>query len=152
MSLLKFKEFMDVFHPYLRWIMIATYALMFLYVNRMFMKDPILRKWLMSSMEERDGRSSGKSLTGFVFVKLVAFATLCAIIYSPSHLLPEYYLISLLTFIGSLYGVKVFSKYYDAKATNNTTTTTTSTQEVDASKTTTTESKEIKKNNPEDVG
>lgn len=115
------KEILDLIHPYLRWGAIIIYALMFLYVNRIFVKDPILRKWLMASFEERDGKASGKSITSFVFAKLIAFATIIAIIYAPNHLLPEYFLISLLTFVGGLYGVKVASKYYDGK--NNTTTT-----------------------------
>lgn len=117
----RIKEILDLIHPYLRWGAIIIYALMFLYVNRIFVKDPILRKWLMASFEERDGKASGKSITSFVFAKLIAFATIIAIIYAPNHLLPEYFLISLLTFVGGLYGVKVASKYYDGK--NNTTTT-----------------------------
>lgn len=106
------KEILEMIHPYLRWIMLATYAGMFLYINRMFMTDPVLRKWLMASLEETPNRASGKSLTAFVFAKLVAFATMVAIVYSPAHLLPEYFLISLLTFIGSVYGIKLAGKYF----------------------------------------
>lgn len=115
------KEVLNIVHPYLKWIAIATYGVIFLYINRMFIKDPVLRKWLMASLEERDGKASGKSITSFVFAKLIAISTITAIIYAPNHLLPEYFLISLLTFVGGLYGVKVASKYYDGK--NNTTTT-----------------------------
>jgi hypothetical protein len=152
----KFKEFMDIFHPYLRWIMLAIYGLMFLYVNRIFIKDPILRKWIMASFEERDGKASGKSITAFVFAKLIAFATLTAIIYAPNHLLPEYFLTGLLIFIGGLYGVKVASKYYDNKATGSTTSTTSVNQELPKEEEVKEEVKqEVKKDNqpnPEDIG
>lgn len=174
------KEILELIHPYLRWGAIIIYALMFLYVNRIFVKDPILRKWLMASFEERDGKASGKSITSFVFAKLIAFATIIAIIYAPNHLLPEYFLISLLTFVGGLYGVKVASKYYDGKnnttttfAENNTSNTSTSNSDANSNQTQSTDnnnldtnkdevkkddskkdtsSDNISKNNPEDLG
>mgnify|MGYP003434881145 FL=1 len=135
-----------------------VYLFTFFLVKKYILKDPELRKWFLSSFSE-NGAASGKSLTAFLFANILGFATIVAVIYSDSHILPEYYLIAILTFIGSLYGIKVASKYYDSKATNNTTTTTTSTQEVDDSKITMTEKKEESKsnpkeskNNPEDVG
>lgn len=158
------KEILSILHPYLKWVALVVYALMFLYVNRIFVKDPILRKWLMASLEERDGKASGKSITSFVFAKLIAISTVAAIIYSPAHLLPEYFLISLLTFVGGLYGVKVASKYYDGKnnTTSNmstdTTTTTTSSVITDTKQSDKEPVKEeVKtedktKNNPEDLG
>ncbi len=126
----KTQEWLDVLHPYLRWLMLIIYSLMFLYINRMFLKDPALRKWLMASLEEKDGRASGKSLSGFIFSKLIAFATLTAIIYSPNHILPEFFLISLLTYIASLYGIKMAtkSKYFNGTTDDTVSSTTTSTQ------------------------
>lgn len=117
----KTKEILELIHPYLKWIAIAAYGVIFLYINRMFIKDPVLRKWLMASLEERDGKASGKSLSGFVLIQVLVFSSIVAIIYSPYHVLPEFMFISILTFVGSLYGIKVASKYYDGK--NNTTTT-----------------------------
>lgn len=146
---------MDVFHPYLRWIMLAMYAGMFLYINRIFIKDPVLRKWIMASFEERDGKASGKSITAFVFAKLIAFATLVAIVYAPDHLLPEYFLISLLAFIGGMYGVKVASKYYDNKVTGTTTSTTSVNQELPKEEVKEEVKQDVKKDNqpnPEDIG
>lgn len=160
----KTKEFMEIFHPYLRWIVLVMYGLMFLYINRIFIKDPILRKWLMASFEERDGKASGKSITAFIFAKLIAFATLVAIIYAPNHLLPEYFLTGLLLFIGGLYGVKVASKYYDNKSTGSSSSTSTTTviQELNTEKKDNTDNKEEKPKeepkkennepNPEDIG
>jgi hypothetical protein len=116
------KEILDLIHPYLRWAAIVIYALMFLYVNRIFVKDPILRAWLMQSLQEtKNGGASGKSLSGFLLVQVIVFSSIVAIIYSPYHVLPEFMFIGILTFVGSLYGIKVASKYYDGK--NNTTTT-----------------------------
>jgi len=114
----KTKEILEIFHPYLRWLILAMYGAMFLYINRIFINDPILRKWIMASFEENEGKASGKSITSFIFAKLIAFATVVAIIYSPNHLLPEYFLISLLTFVGGLYGIKVASKYFTPSDTN----------------------------------
>lgn len=118
------REILAMFSPYLRWVMLATYAGMFLYINRMFMTDPLLRRWLMASLEETPNRASGKSLTAFVFAKLIAFATMTAIVYSPQHLLPEYFLISLLTFIASVYGIKLAGKYFSGNEKSETSTTT----------------------------
>lgn len=116
------KEILEIIHPYLRWLAIIIYALMFLYVNRIFVKDPILREWLLQSLQEtKNGGASGKSLSGFLLVQVIVFSSIVAIIYSPYHVLPEFMFISILTFVGSLYGIKVASKYYDGK--NNTTTT-----------------------------
>lgn len=118
----KAKEILEIVHPYLRWLAIIIYALMFLYVNRIFIKDPILRSWLMQSLQEtKNGGASGKSLSGFVLVQVIVFSAIVAIIYSPYHVLPEFMFIGILTFVGSLYSIKVASKYYDGK--NNTTTT-----------------------------
>ena len=114
----KIKEILEISHPYLRWLILAMYGAMFLYINRIFINDPILRKWIMASFEENEGKASGKSITSFIFAKLIAFATVVAIIYSPNHLLPEYFLISLLTFVGGLYGIKVASKYFTPSDTN----------------------------------
>lgn len=120
----KAKEWIDILHPYMRWLILISYGGLFLYINKIIIKDPILRKWILSSFEESSGKASGKSITAFVFAKLIAFSTLVAIIYAPDHLLPEYFLISMLTFIASLYGIKMASKYFngssDTTQTDNT--------------------------------
>lgn len=116
----KIRELLTVFHPYLRWLVLIMYGGMFLYINRMFINDPVLRKWILASFEEYEGRASGKAITSFVFSKLIAFATLVAILYAPDHILPEFFLISLLTFVGSLYGIKIASKYFSGGTTTDT--------------------------------
>ncbi len=109
----KTQEILDVLHPYLKWGLLGLYALMVLYVNRIVVKDPILRRWVLNSFndEHNPNSASGKILTAFVFAQIIAFATVVAIIYSPSHLIPEYFLISILSFIAALYGIKMASKY-----------------------------------------
>lgn len=121
-------EYLEIARPYLRWSILAVYGLLFLYVNRLFLKDPILRAWILQSFQE-GGKASGKSLSGFIFVKLIAFATLCAIVYSPNHILPEFFLISLLTFVASLYGIKFATQRYGRVGDSSTTTETSSSSE-----------------------
>ncbi len=118
----KIKEVLDLINPYLKWIMISIYAAMFLFINKVFIKDSKMKAWLLTSLEETPNRASGKSLTAFVFSQLIALATLAAIIYSPQHLLPEYFLISLLMFIASVYGIKLAGKYFNGGNDNSTTT------------------------------
>ncbi len=131
MSIDQLKEILDMIHPYTRWVTVLLYAACFLWINRIFVKDPALRKWIMSSFEEVTGKSSSKSLTAFIFVQLVAFATVSAIVYAPNHLLPEYFLYALLAFVASLYGIKLasrskmFSGDTDNTSQSQTTTTTT---------------------------
>jgi hypothetical protein len=108
----KFKEVIEILHPYWKYIIFIAYMIGFLVVNKIFVTDPILRKWLIASLEETPGKSSGKSITAFIFSKLIVISTLAAILYAPGHLLPDYFLISLLTFVGGLYGIKVASKYF----------------------------------------
>jgi len=152
------KELLSIFHPYLRWLILIMYGGMFLYINRMFINDPVLRKWVLASFEEHEGRASGKAITSFVFAKLIAFATLVAIIYAPDHLLPEYFLISLLTFVGSLYGIKMASKYFNGGTTTDTTTKEIPVPEQKNDVPLTDDEKkkkeeeEKKKNNPDDIG
>ncbi len=140
----KTQEWLEVLHPYLRWFMLAMYGAMFLYINRMFIKDPVLRKWVMASFEETPNRSSGKSFASFVFTKIIAFATVVAIVYSPLHILPEYFLISLLAFVGGLYGIKIAGKYFSggSDTTSSSATTTQSSVVVEETK------KEQKKEEP----
>jgi len=92
-------------------LVIALIYITFLLVFHFKIKnDPELKSFFLDSLRE-NGKPSGKSLTGMFLIQLIGFATIVAIIYAPDHLLPEYFLISLLTFIGGLYGMKVASKY-----------------------------------------
>lgn len=157
----KAKEWIDLLHPYMRWLMLVGYGGLFLYINKVIVKDPAMRKWILSSFEESSGKASGKSITAFVFSKLIAFSTLVAIIYSPNHLLPEYFLVSLLTFVGGLYGIKLASKYFNGtdtsiQTTASTVNTTTTTTPENTTTTTTIdvveENKDKKDNKPKDEG
>lgn len=107
----------QIFQQYSKQIYVLIVLLVYLIsvwiVSRYVFRDKELRTWFIGSFSE-NGRASGKSLTAFVFAKILAFATIVAIIYAPSHLLPEYYFISILTFVGGLYGIRMASKYFGA--------------------------------------
>jgi hypothetical protein len=153
MNIDKIKEILEILHPYLRWIMLAMYGAMFLYVNRLFINDPVLRKWILASFEEHEGRASGKSITSFVFAKLIAFSTVVAIVYAPNHLLPEYFLISLLTFVGGLYGIKFASKYFNSPDTTSSQSSPNEEEKKDDKKEgQQNKGDDAKKNNPDDIG
>lgn len=127
-------------------LVIALMYITLLIVFHFKMKDPELKEFFLNSLKE-NGKPSGKSLTGLFFVQIIGFATIVAIIYSKDHLLPEYFLISLLTFIGGLYGMKVASKYMNNGDTSNTQSSQTVTETEEEKK----KKEEASKNNP-DVG
>ncbi len=138
----KFKEVIEILHPYWKYIIFVAYMIGFLIVNKIFVTDPLLRKWLIQSFQETpNGGASGKSITAFIFSKLIVIATLAAILYAPNHILPDSFLISLLTFVGGLYGIKVASKYFTPE--------TGSSSESSSTTTTVQETKEVKKVVPE---
>ncbi len=138
----KFKEVVEILHPYWKYIIFIVYMGGFLWINKIFISDPVLRKWLIQSFQETpDGGASGKSITAFIFSKLIVIATLAAILYSPNHILPDSLFWGILTFVGSLYGIKVASKYFTPE--------TGSSSESSTTNTTVTETKEIKKVVPE---
>lgn len=110
----KIEQGLGLIYPYTKVIILAIYGAILLYINKIFIKDPILRKWLMASFQETpNSGASGKSLTGFLFAQLISFATIVAIMYSDKHILPDSMYQSLLVLIGSIYGIKVASKYFN---------------------------------------
>ena len=115
----KLKEVLQVCQPYLKYIIILVYGGQLVFFGRVFLKDNKLRTWIMASFEETNGRASGKSLTAFLFSQILAFSAIMAILYSPNHILPEYFLVAILTFVGSLYGIKVASKYFSGNVDNS---------------------------------
>ena len=104
-------------HLYLL-ILLLIYATFLIVFHFKIKNDPELKAFFLDSLRE-NGKPSGKSLTGLFFVQIIGFATIIAIIYAPDHLLPEYFLISILTFIGGLYGMKVASKYVNTGSDSN---------------------------------
>lgn len=100
---------LNIKHIYILILLLAYVACLIVFHFKI-KNDPELKAFFLDSLRE-NGKPSGKSLTGFFLIQLIGFATIIAIIYAPDHLLPEYFLISLLTFIGGLYGMKVASKY-----------------------------------------
>lgn len=138
-------------------IILLVYLISIWIVSRYVFKDKELKVWFLASFSE-NGKASGKSLTAFIFAKILAFATIVAVIYSPSHLLPEYYFISILTFVGGLYGIRMASKYFGAnesspKTENNTTPDKSNEAPIDEKKDSKVDDKsKEEKNNPEDLG
>lgn len=124
--LLREPTMMEAIQPYLKYILFLMWIIGFIWVNRIFIKDPKLRAWLLNSLEEKEGRASGKSLTAFMFAQIVALASLVSIVYAKDHLIPEYVLYSLLMFMASVYGIKLAGKFADKNQTSSSTTSTTS--------------------------
>ena len=150
MDINKIREFIEVFHPFLRGAILFIYLSLFLFVNRMFVKDKELRASLMGSFME-NGVASGKSITAFMLSSIIGFATVVAIVYADSHILPEYFLISILTFIASLYGIRMASKYLNNSDTQSTTSksSTTLTTEITEKIETPNKQNEVNEENPE---
>jgi len=98
-------------HLYIFLLVLAYFVGSVLFYRKIF-SDPELKKFFLDSLRESNtGKASGKSLTAFLLSNIVAVATIIAVIYAPNHILPEFFLISVLTFIASLYGISMASKY-----------------------------------------
>lgn len=99
-------------------VLLFVYALGSFLAYKKIFSDPELKKFFLDSLRESnksggcEGKPSGKSLTAFLLSNIVGASTIIAVIYAPNHLLPEYFLISILTFIGGLYGISMASKYF----------------------------------------
>lgn len=144
----------NIKHLYILSLVLAYFLGSVLFYKKVF-GDPELKRFFLDSLRESNtGKASGKSLTAFLLSNIIGIATIIAVIYAPNHLLPEYFLISILTFVGSLYGISMASKYFTGGNGNGKTNT------VDVPVTETEEEKEKKKkeeeekknNNNPDVG
>lgn len=138
-------------------VLLLIYALGSFLAYKKIFSDPELKKFFLDSLRESSkdgncvGKPSGKSLTAFLLSNIVGASTIIAVIYAPNHLLPEYFLISILTFIGGLYGISMASKYFTGGGSSGSgqpqpAQTVTETEEEKKKK-----EEEAKKNNP-DVG
>ncbi len=112
-------------------VTLLLYLIFLIWFSRKFFKEPKLRDFVLGSFTDpATGKGSGKSLTAFIFAQIIALSTLFALIYSENHILPEYFLISILAFVGGLYGIKMASKYFggtdDTTSSSSSTTTSTS--------------------------
>ena len=140
---------LSIKHFYLS-IIAIIYAIIIIVFYIKVTKDNEFKNYFLESISENN-KISGKSLTGFYFVQIIGLSTIVAVIYSPNHLLPEYYLISLLTFVGGLYGFKLASKYISDSGSQ--TTMQTDTPKTDTNQTTTKENTTQNNNTkPEDIG
>jgi len=105
---------MSLIHPYLKHttlliVLIFAFVLGIIVIRKAF-KDDKFRAWLMASLSVDNNvtkGSSGKSLSGFLFCLIIALASLVSFIWTPTHLMPEYMYISLLSFIAALYSIKL---------------------------------------------
>jgi hypothetical protein len=151
-------EGLNIRHIYIG-ILLFAYVIILIVFHFKIKKDPELKAFFLDSLRE-NGKPSGKSLTGLYFVQIIGFATIVSIIYAPQHLIPEYILISILAFVGGLYGMKVASKYVNTgvdsvSQQSTTTTTTTNEQQTNIVKQEDNKDNKDKKNNepnPEDIG
>jgi hypothetical protein len=99
------------YQPYFKYLLFFIWIIVFAIVNSIFVRDKNLRKWILSSFEEQEGKASGKAITAFVLVHVVVIALLASILYSPNHIIPETMFDSTLIFISSLYSIKLIGKY-----------------------------------------
>lgn len=93
----------------MKYILYAISILGFLWVNKIFITDPELRKWLLQSFED-NGKASGKSLSAFACTSAIVIGWFISIHYSEHHIAPEYYFWGLLSLVGGLYGIKEVGK------------------------------------------
>lgn len=144
----------NIKHLYILSLVLAYFLGSVLFYKKVF-GDPELKRFFLDSLRESNtGKASGKSLTAFLLSNIIGIATIIAVIYAPNHLLPEYFLISILTFVGSLYGISMASKYFTGgNGKNNVTDTTTVTETEEEKEKKKKEEEEKKKNTPaDDVG
>ncbi len=140
-------------------VLVLIYSIGSILVYRKIFSDPELKKFFLDSLRESnkhgcEGKPSGKSLTAFLLSNIMGFATIIAVIYAPHHLLPEYFLICVLSFVASLYGISMASKYFTGGGSGGSgqpqpTQTVTETEEEKEKKK---KEEEEKKNNNPDVG
>ena len=100
--------------PYLKYILAFIFIVIFALVNRAFLRNPELRRFMLASLSTENKvelGGSGKAFSGIVFSGVIAFASIMAVMYSPSHLLPDYMFISLLSFVAALYSIKLAGKF-----------------------------------------
>lgn len=102
---------------YLTHILYLVAIIGVLSVNWMFIRDKELRAWIMTSMEDSEGRASGKALSAFVCTFAIVVGWFIAMHYGESHLAPEYYFVGLLSYAGGLYGIKEIGKVMNTKYT-----------------------------------
>ena len=109
---------MEVLHPYLKYILYLILILGFLWTNRIFIQDPILRRWIQSFVEE-NGQPSSKKASAIICTVGLILGWLIGIHYSENHIAPEYYFWGILGLITSLHGIKEVGKVMTTKYTGS---------------------------------
>ena len=101
---------MSLIHPYLKHIVLLVVSVIGLIgaivVFRKCFNDEKFRIWILASLSKDNNvssGSSGKALTGLLFAAIIALASIVSFIWTPTHLMPDYMFISLLSFIASLF-------------------------------------------------
>lgn len=108
---------MEDFRPYIKYILYLISIAGFLWVNKIFITNPELRKWLMQSFEDENGRTSGKAFSGFTCTTAVVVGWFIAVHYGKDHTAPEYYFWGMIGLVTSLYGIKEVGKVMTTKYT-----------------------------------
>jgi hypothetical protein len=115
---------MSIIQPYFRHISVIIFflfcAIFLIWFSRRFFKDEELKKFIIGSITDPSTKvASGKSLTAMILSMVVAISAIIAVIYSPSHILPDSFLNSILIFIASLYSIKVAGNKFGISANGN---------------------------------
>lgn len=114
-SLSKNESFMDLVHPYLKYILYLIAIIGFLRVNKIFLYDPKMRAWLMVGFEDEHGRTNTKLIAAFTTIMCILLGWFISIHFSPNHTPPEWYFIGLISLISTLYAIKETGKVMTAK-------------------------------------
>lgn len=109
---------METIQPFLKYILYAISILGFLWVNKIFITNPELRKWLMQSFEDENGRTSGKAFSAFTCTSAVVIGYFIAVHYGENHTAPEYYFWGMIGLVTSLYGIKEVGKVMTTYSAN----------------------------------
>ena len=86
-------------------IFIASYVLFTVIVILYLLKNQKYADFFIKTFLEKD-KPSGKAISAFIFVHLIVISTLSAIIFTTTHLVPEYMFYTISGLILSLYAVK----------------------------------------------
>jgi hypothetical protein len=100
--------------PYLKYILFFILIVIFAIVNSKFLRDPLLRNFILSSLATNNDISqggSGKAMSGFVFSGVIAFSSIMAVMHSEHYQLPDYMFNGLLLFVAALYSIKLAGNF-----------------------------------------
>ena len=108
---------LEQIHPYFKYVDYLFAIFGFLFVNRMFVQDPKLRAWIMTAVEESEGRVSIKLCLGAVMGMSVSVGFFVAMHFAKDHAIPDYYLYAICSLIAGIFGIREAGKVMSTKYT-----------------------------------